>query len=124
MSRPVRQFVERRSVIRTRVFEGVFGREVDAVALSVVERAVCLIMSDSGTATAENAFACFYNFEWFRWFGGMRWDAVNLACIEDGVDAVNQTVFRLVVCLWFIRRINPEPRSLRYLAIAGRRGFF
>src|SRR4051812_48896966 len=52
VSRPVRQFVERRSVISTGVFEGVFGREVDAVALSVVERAVCLIVGDSGSATA------------------------------------------------------------------------
>ena len=47
MSRPVREFVERRSVISTGVFEGVFGRQVDAVALSVVERAVCLIVGDS-----------------------------------------------------------------------------
>ena len=60
VSRPVRQFVERRPVIRTRVFEGVFGRQVDAVVLSVVERAVCLIVSDCGATAAEDAFACFY----------------------------------------------------------------
>ena len=69
VSRPVREFVERGPVISTGVFEGIFGREVDAVALSVVERPVSLIVSDFCSAAAEDAFAGFYSFEWFGCLG-------------------------------------------------------
>src|SRR5580693_2861814 len=90
MARPVRQLVERCSVISGRVLERLFGREMNTVAGPAVECPVALIVADLRAGVVENSFARAYYLKGRRALWLILRHSVDLTRVEDCIDAVNE----------------------------------
>src|SRR3954451_15297082 len=100
MAGPVRSFVKSSSVITGSIFECLLRREVNAVVSSVIEATVCLIVSDVRAGAREYSLAGFYGFERCSRFRNMGRNAINLLCIKDCVDLVDEPM------LWLFCRLG------------------
>src|SRR5260370_41095425 len=81
------------------VLEGVLWGQVNAVRRPVVERAICLIVEDCRAAVVQNVLACLDHFEHRPLFRGPFGNAFDLLCVEDGIDAMNESISATVIRL-------------------------
>src|SRR5260370_30620255 len=81
------------------VLEGVLWGQVNAVRRPVVERAICLIVEDCRAAVVQNLLGCLDHFEHRPLFRGPFGNAFDLLCVEDGIDAMNESISATLVRL-------------------------
>src|SRR5437867_7849255 len=78
--------------IVTRRFEGRPWREVNAVGQTGVEGAIGLVMTDPGAAVSQNSFPRLQSLPLLAHTRGMSRNPVDLTSVEDGVNAVEETI--------------------------------
>src|SRR5579863_1285853 len=93
MATPMRQLMQRRPIISSRILEGVLRRQVNAVLRPAVECAVGLIVRDVRAGVVQNLLARLNSFKGRVLFRRMRRDALDLLSVEDGVDAMDEFGF-------------------------------
>src|ERR1700733_14970455 len=93
MATPMRQLMQRRPIISSRIFEGVLRRQVDAVLGAAVECAVRLVVGDVRAGVVQNLLARLDSLESRVLFRCVWRDALDLLSVEDGVDAVDEFGF-------------------------------
>jgi len=65
---------------------------MDAVGKSIVECAIGLIMTDMGPAVLQDCLCILDNFPFLAHAGRMLRHPLNLACIEDRINTINEAV--------------------------------
>src|SRR4249920_1040774 len=80
------------AVIACSVLEGVLWGQVNAVRRPIVVRTIRLIVEDCRPAVVQNVLGSLYHFEHPPLFRGPFGNAVDLLCVEDGVDTMNESI--------------------------------
>src|SRR5437870_10241692 len=78
--------------IVTRRFEGRPWRKVNAVGQTVVEGALGLVMTDPGAAVSQNSFPSLQSLPLPGHSRHVSRNPIDLTGVEDGVDAVEETI--------------------------------
>jgi hypothetical protein len=86
----VGKFMKRRSVIAGGIFEGGFGRKMNAVLRPAVEGPVRLVMEHLRTGPGKDTLTRLDRLERCVLFRAVRGYAVNLLCVEYCVNAMDQ----------------------------------
>src|SRR5437879_4767108 len=92
MTAGVGSLMQRSAVIACSVLESVLWWQVNAVRRPIVEGAICLIVEDCRAAVVQNVLGRLDHFEHRALFRGPFGNAFDLLCVENGVNAMNQSI--------------------------------
>src|SRR5713226_7740693 len=92
MTAGVGSLMQRSAVIACSVLEGVLWGQVNAVRRPIVEGAICLVVEDCRAAVAQNVLSRLDHFEYCPLFRGPFGNAFDLLSVEDGVNAMNESI--------------------------------
>src|SRR5689334_4681579 len=87
----MREFMERGAVVIGSTLECGLWRKMNSIRSTVVKGVVALIVADVGAGILQHGLASLSNFPLLALSGGVLGNAIDLACIEDGVDSTNRS---------------------------------
>src|SRR5438034_4306200 len=91
-ARPVRELMKGGPVIVPRCFEGRLWWKMNCVGQTVVEGALGLVMTDPGAAVAQQGLSSLGDLPLLAHTRRMSRNPVDLTSVEDGVNAVEETI--------------------------------